>query len=158
MSTICELMKLIQSYSSNEFMLASLECMKLLKSVIRKQIDLVNQSYTVDPSRNQDLDLMKQDLEYILEHKPATFHQALQLFWLYALCAGCINYGRLDIVLGPFLKHDIDSGLIDEHEAYRYIKSLWKMIENRRTTVNGRIIVGGKGRENVEACDLFTRI
>lgn len=155
---INELMKLIQSYSSNEFMLASLECMKLLKSVIRKQIDLVNQSYTVDPSRNQDLDLMKQDLEYILEHKPATFHQALQLFWLYALCAGCINYGRLDIVLGPFLKHDIDSGLIDEHEAYRYIKSLWKMIENRRTTVNGRIIVGGKGRENVEACDLFTRI
>lgn len=155
---INELMKLIQSYSSNEFMLASLECIKLLKSVIHKQIDLVNQSYTVDQSRNQDLDLMKQDLEYILEHKPATFHQALQLFWLYALCAGCINYGRLDIVLGPFLKHDIDSGLIDEHEAYRYIKSLWKMIENRRTTVNGRIIVGGKGRENVEACDLFTRI
>ena len=152
------IIELIQSYPSNEFMLASLECMKLLKSVIRKQIDLVNQSYTVDQSRNQDLDLMKQDLEYILEHKPATFHQALQLFWLYALCAGCINYGRLDIVLGPFLKHDIDSGLIDEHEAYRYIKSLWKMIENRRTTVNGRIIVGGKGRENVEACDLFTRI
>lgn len=152
------LIELIQSYPANEFMQACLESMYLFKSVIRKQIDLVNQSYTLDESRNHDLDLMKQDLEYILEHKPATFHQALQLFWLYALCAGCINYGRLDIVLGPFLKKDIDSGLIDENEAYRYLKSLWKMIENRRTTVNGRIIVGGKGRENVEACDLFTRI
>ena len=152
------IIELIQSYPTNEFMQACVDSLELLKSVIRKQIDLINQSYTVDQSRNQDLDLMKQDLEYILERKPSTFHQALQLFWLYALCAGCINYGRLDIVLGPFLKHDIDSGLIDEHEAYRYIKSLWKMIENRRTTVNGRIIVGGKGRENVEACDLFTRI
>ncbi|MFQ9073522.1 MAG: hypothetical protein ACLR43_12980 [Faecalibacillus faecis] len=38
--------------------------------------------------------------------------------------------------------------LINEEEAYRYIKSLWLMIENRRTTVNGRIIVGGAGREN----------
>ena len=101
---------------------------------------------------------MKSDLVFISEHKPQTFHQALQLFWLYALCAGCINYGRMDIVLGPFLKHDIDTGIIDEQEAYRYLKSLWKMIENRRTTVNGRIIVGGQGRKDVEACDLFTRI
>ena len=64
----------------------------------------------------------------------------------------------MDIVLGPYLKHDIDTGLIDEDEAYRYVKSLWTMIENRRTTVNGRIIVGGKGRENVEAADLFCKI
>lgn len=152
------LIKLIQSYPSNDFMKACLECMDILKSVIRKQIDLVDACLATDEKRKQDLDLMKKDLIYILNHKPATFHQALQLFWLYALCAGCINYGRMDIVLGPFLKRDIDNGIIDEDEAYRYLKSLWKMIENRRTTVNGRIIVGGKGRENVEACDLFARI
>lgn len=152
------LIKQIQSYPSNEFMQASLECLELFKQVIRKQIELVEQSYGEDEKRNQDLDVMKADLLYILDHKPETFHQALQLFWLYALCAGCINYGRMDIVLGPFLKRDIDAGIIDEEEAYRYLKSLWKMIENRRTTVNGRIIVGGKGREDVEACDLFARI
>ena len=83
---------------------------------------------TQDEQRLKDLHLMKEDLVYILDHKPATFHQALQLFWLYALCAGCINYGRMDIVLGPYLKHDIDTGLIDEDEAYRYVKSLWTMI------------------------------
>lgn len=152
------LIKLIQSYPSNDFMQACLECMDILKSVIKKQIDLVDACIATDEKRRQDLDLMKKDLIYILNHKPATFHQALQLFWLYALCAGCINYGRMDIVLGPFLKRDMDAGIIDEEEAYRYLKSLWKMIENRRTTVNGRIIVGGKGREDVEACDLFVRI
>lgn len=101
---------------------------------------------------------MEADLDFLLDHKPATFRQALQLFWLYALCAGCINYGRLDIVLGPYLKQDIDRGTLTEDEAYRLLKSLWKMIENRRTTVNGRIIVGGQGRKDKEECDLFTKI
>lgn len=150
--------ELICSYPQNEFMKACLECIQILKDVISRQIDLVEREYGKDLKRNDQLDLMKKDLIYLLNHKPSTFHQALQLFWLYALVAGCINYGRMDIVLGPYLKKDIDEGRINEEEAYQYIKSLWKMIENRRTTVNGRIIVGGKGRENVEACDLFTRI
>lgn len=149
---------LISSYPKNEFMKACLDCIQILKDVIYRQIDLVDKAYGNDMKRNEQLSLMKSDLFYLLNHKPSTFHQALQLFWLYALVAGCINYGRMDIVLGSYLKNDIDSGLITEEEAYQYLKSLWKMIENRRTTVNGRIIVGGKGRENVEACDLFTRI
>lgn len=154
------LIALIKKNESNTFMEACLKTIYLFKDVIRRQIELVKDAIekTQDVQRLKDLHLMKEDLVYILDHKPATFHQALQLFWLYALCAGCINYGRMDIVLGPYLKHDIDTGLIDEDEAYRYVKSLWTMIENRRTTVNGRIIVGGKGRENVEAADLFCKI
>ena len=150
---------LLKTKTQNDFIVASIQAMELFKDVIDKQVELCKQAKNdSDALRNKDLDLMISDLEYIKEHKPSTFHQALQLFWLYALCAGCINYGRMDIVLGPFLKRDIDQGLIDEEEAYRYVKSLWKMIENRRTTVNGRIIVGGQGREDVEACDLFAKI
>ena len=154
------IIELLESKDKNDFIKASIETMELFKTVIDKQVELVNVqvSKAKDELRIKDLVLMKNDLLYIRENKPSTFHQALQLFWLYALCAGCINYGRMDIVLGPFLKKDIDSGLIDEDEAYRYIKSLWWMIENRRTTVNGRIIVGGQGREDVEACDLFAKI
>ena len=155
---ICGLEELIGSYPQNEFIKACLDCIQILKDVILRQVELVEKKYGTDSVRNKQLDLMKSDLIYLLDHKPSTFHQALQLFWLYALVAGCINYGRMDIVLGPYLKNDIDSGLITEEDAYYYLISLWKMIENRRTTVNGRIIVGGKGRDNVEACDLFTRI
>lgn len=154
------LIDMMKSLKQNDFIQASIGCMELFKKVILRQVELVEQAYenTTNDTRRKELDLMKEDLLYIADNKPQTFHQALQLFWLYALCAGCINYGRMDIVLGPYLKKDIDEGRLDEETAYLYIKSLWKMIENRRTTVNGRIIVGGKGRKNVEACDLFTRI
>ena len=144
---------------SKPFIHASLEAMNLFKGVISYQIELVCQAKKeAEEAWRQDLDQMEEDLIWIKEHKPVTFHQALQLFWLYALCAGCINYGRMDMILGPYLKKDIDAGRLTEEKALEYIASLWKMIENRRTTVNGRIIVGGRGRENVEACDLFTRL
>lgn len=153
------LIKLMKAQGDNAFIAASMEAMQLLQDVIEKQKVLVqNQLHIASHTRKKDLQLMYDDLSVIQNDVPHTFHQALQLFWIYALCAGVINYGRMDDVLGPYLKNDIDNGIIDEEEAYRYLKSLWKMIENRRTTVNGRIIVGGKGREHPEAADAFTRI
>ena len=87
---------------------------------------------------------MAEVLERIKTEKPKTFPEALQLIWLYALLSGVINYGRLDDYLGPYLASDLAAGRMTEQEAYDYIHSLWTMIENRRTTVNGRIIVGEK--------------
>lgn len=154
------LIEIIENQEKNEFLEASVEALNLLKDVIERQKELVleakKKASTED--RKEELDLMYENLDYIKENKPETFHQALQLFWIYALCAGVINYGRMDIVLGPYLKRDIERGTITEEDAYRYMKSLWTMIENRRTTVNGRIIVGGYGREDEEACDMFARI
>lgn len=156
---ITGLMDLLDKQTQNVFICSCKESLNLLLDVIERQKELVAFAMEdADMHRKQDLVLMYQDLDVIKHEVPHTFHQALQLFWIYALCAGVINYGRMDDVLGPFLQHDLDIGLIDEKEAYRYIKSLWKMIENRRTTVNGRIIVGGKGREHTKAADTFTRI
>ena len=94
-------------------------------AVIDRQIELVREAKLhAARSRLQDLELMERDLAVIRTQKPATFHQALQLFWIYALVAGGINYGRLDDVLGPYLQRDLEDGLITEEEAYRYLKSL----------------------------------
>lgn len=108
--------------------------------------------------RQKELERICQALENIKEKKPGTFHEAMQLFWLFALLAGVINYGRLDDYLGPYLVADLKSGRLTDEEAYRYIHSLWTMIENRRTTVNGRIIVGGKGRKHPKEADVFLHI
>lgn len=113
---------------------------------------------TAGPERRAELQRMIDALGNIRENPPATFFEALQLFWLYALLAGVINYGRMDDVLGPFLQRDLDEGRLTEEEAFRLLKSLWTMIENRRTTVNGRIIMGGRGRRDPEAADTFARI
>lgn len=146
----------------NEFYKASLECLELvtvsadaLREQAQKQIEELKET---DSKRKQELWRIKEGLEKIREDKPSTFHEALQLFWLYALLAGVINYGRLDDFLGPYLAADLDSGRMTEQEAYAYIKSLWTMIENRRTTVNGRVIVGGKGRKHPKEADRFLHI
>ena len=149
----------LKQAEDNEFINASLGAMDLFKDVIRREIELVEEAMAdAGEARKKELVRMKGDLEAILVHKPETFTQALQLMWLFALCAGCINYGRLDIVLGPYLKRDLDRGVLSWEKAREIVTSLWTLIENRRTTVNGRIIVGGQGREDVEACDLFARL
>ncbi|MCI1666225.1 MAG: pyruvate formate lyase family protein [Atopobiaceae bacterium] len=160
---IAEVQTGIGSGRDNAFMHACADTLHLFQTVIDREVELTHEAAADaesrgDAARVAELHAMAADLEAVREQPPATFHQALQLFWLYALCAGCINYGRMDVVLGPFLKADVDAGRITEDDAYRWLKSLWTMIENRRTTVNGRIIVGGKGRPDVPAADLFCRI
>ncbi len=144
---------------ANAFYASSLECLDLysncalyLAQKTREELDNANDE------RKEELEQIISSLEWIANKKPETFHQALQCIWLFALLAGCINYGRLDDYLGPYLVKDLECGRIDEDLAYRYVKSLWTMIENRRTTVNGRIIVGGQGRKHPEEADVFLHI
>lgn len=148
---------------AGEFLSACRDALLLFQRVIDRLAELCEDARarakrSGDTSRVAVLELMREDCLAVREDVPQTFHQALQLFWAYALCAGCINYGRMDVVLGPYLKRDLDVGTITEDDAYDYVKSLWTMIENRRTTVNGRIVVGGQGRPDPEAADVFARV
>lgn len=152
----------MQGDEDNEFYKTSLECLDLytrcadeLREQAQRQLDELAEG---EQKRKKELDRMIRALERIRTEKPETFPEALQCFWLYALLAGVINYGRLDDFLGPYLAADLESGRLTEEEAYQYMCCLWRMIENRRTTVNGRIIVGGKGRQHPEEADVFMRI
>lgn len=156
--------KKLEEQPDNEFYQASLECLDIvtasadaLQAQVLKQLGELPDGADREKRKGQ-LRQMAAALGKIRNDKPETFHEALQLFWLYALLAGVINYGRLDDFLGPYLAADLDSGRLTEEEAYDYIKSLWTMIENRRTTVNGRIIVGGKGRKHPKEADRFMHI
>lgn len=113
---------------------------------------------TAEGPRAAQLNAMAAVLANIQHGAPKAFPEALQLFWLYALMAGVINYGRLDDLLGPYLAADLEAGRLTEDEAYEYVKCLWRMIENRRTTVNGCIIVGGRGRKHPREADVFLRL
>lgn len=70
------------------------------------------------PKRREELLRMESALLRIRNDRPETFVEALQLFWLYALLAGVINYGRMDDVLGPFLARDLRTGHLTESEAF----------------------------------------
>ena len=157
------LRSLLESHAAadpgNDFYKAGLECLDILcDSAMALRDDALAQMEASDGKRRGQLKTMADALEAIPLRAPETFVEALQLFWLYALLAGVINYGRLDDLLGPYLASDLKQGRISEDLAYDYIKSLWTMIENRRTTVNGRVIVGGKGRRHPEEADVFMHI
>lgn len=149
----------LREQPQNSFYKAGLECLDLFVACAESQRhQALTQAQQAEEPRKTQLLRIAQGLEAIKNDKPQNFHDALQLFWLYALLAGVINYGRLDDYLGPYLQKDLQNGTLTEQEAYNYIKSLWIMIENRRTTVNGRVIVGGRGRRNPEAADVFVRL
>lgn len=157
---LAEINERIEEEPENEFLLASREAIGLFittaEELSRRTREEIKNETSVQ--RKEELSRIAEGLISVTVRKPATFHEAIQLFWLYSLMAGVINYGRADDFLGPFLASDIESGRMTEEDGYRYIKCLWTMIENRRTTVNGRIVVGGKGRLHPKEADVFGRI
>lgn len=155
-----EIQKNLEHDEKNNFYLATLKCLEIFQKTadcLREKAETELKTCTSD-ERKKILSTMVEGLSHIRENTPRTFYEALQLIWLFALLSGCINYGRLDDYLGPYLAADLKAGRLTEKDAYEYIKSLWTMIENRRTTVNGRIIVGGKGRKNPDDADKFLHI
>ena len=154
-----DLQEKLKEQPDNNFYKAGIQCLDIfVDCASHLQQDARDQMASADEKRQKELERICQALENIKEKKPGTFHEAMQLFWLFALLAGVINYGRLDDYLGPYLVADLESGRLTDEEAYRYSHSLWTMIENRRTTVNGRIIVGGKGRKHPKEADVFLHI
>jgi pyruvate-formate lyase len=149
-------------FPDHDFYRAGLACLDLfetcalyLSGETAKEIRRIG---AADPQRVLELEAIREALLHIKDGRPRSFLEALQLFWLYALLAGVINYGRLDDCLGPYLARDLAAGTLTEDDALDILKSLWTMIENRRTTVNGRIVAGGRGRRHPEEADVFTRL
>ncbi|WP_246552506.1 pyruvate formate lyase family protein [Vallitalea pronyensis] len=125
-------------------------------------LDLLQQSIQACISLNQQQphpheDLMDQTLHHIYDQPPSSFHEAIQLMFLYSQLSGVLNYGRLDMVLGDYLALDIERGLISEATGIHYLESLWQLIHDVSHKVNGRVIIGGRGRHNIKASNLFAK-
>ena len=71
------LIDLLKKQNPNDFILASIEALDLFKTVIDYQVTLVNVQLKkeISEQRRKDLTLMKEDLIFIRENKPETFHQ-----------------------------------------------------------------------------------
>jgi len=106
-----------------------------------------------DATRKKQLLKMAEVLENIAFNRPESFYEALQLAWIYSIVCGSMEYGRMDSYLGDFYAHDIDNGIITEKEALSLLQSVWRMINDLITEVDGRVIIGGKGRPNEKNAD-----
>ena len=63
------------------------------------------------------------------EHPPASFREALQSLWFMwefqRLCGNWSGLGRLDEMLGPYLRRDLEAGRIDLDGARELIAHFW---------------------------------
>jgi len=110
---------------------------------------------STDPKRKNELLQLADVLKKNTLRKPESFYEALQLSWLYTLICGSLELGRVDIYLGDFYVNDIDNGVITEEEALSLMHSYWKLINDLFRDVDGRVIIGGRGRRNEKNADRF---
>ncbi len=108
-----------------------------------------------DTKRHQELTAMADNLDKIAYHTPKSFWQAAQLSYLFYLLSGTYNYGRMDEYLGSYYTHDLDTGVMTETMGLSLLTSLWQLIIERHNIFDGRIILGGKDRKNLEDADRF---
>lgn len=132
----------------------------ILQQVIDRHIKIAAEEMAncADARRCKHLLLLMSELAAIRQDKPSTFLQGIELSWLYSLCAGVVNYGRMDDYLGDLLVADLQAGRLTERQAIDYIRSHYRLIEARKTTVNGRVVVGGKGRRDPKSADVYCRL
>ena len=128
---------------------AMLEAIELFSGIA---INYANQ-ITRDAAKYDDPEAMVEVLNNIAHKKPTTFREGMQLFYLWAVISGTLNYGRMDEYLGDLYVNDIDNGVITKEDAIAYIGSIWVLMESRNKVWDQRVIIGGRGRRNTANAD-----
>ena len=131
--------------------------LELLKDVIKSYQEQARSLAASAPDELAEHDYLEMAaaLAAIQQHPPQTLREAAQLAWLYTLISGTVNYGRMDVYLGGFYAADVDTGRLSEAEDLRLMQSLWQLIADRKTTFNGRVFIGGRGRPHEASADRF---
>lgn len=130
----------IDSQPLNSFLRACKKSLIYLKELIKLYRD---DAMDINPE-------LAYTLNELLEHRPQNMKEAIQLMWIYVGVSEIRNYGRMDNQLTRFLD--------DEQDAYKNIAEYFKVIRQRNTIYNGRIILGGEGRHDLEKANKICSI
>jgi len=129
-----------------------------------------------DRERRRELEEMAQICEQVPGNPPRTFHEALQCYWFVTLIARILDlqssgFGdRLDQILYPFYKKDVEEGRLTREQAQELVEHLFlKMNEEGALVPPGggggggplvtRVItIGGQTRDGTDATNDLTYI
>lgn len=91
-----------------------------------------------DPGRREELCMVAAICRRVPAHAPATFHEALQMYWFIHLGVvtelnpwDSFNPGRLDQHLLPFYQADRAAGTLTEGSARELLECLWVKFSNQ---------------------------
>lgn len=130
---VADLSDRLETEPGNDYWQATLICYKALQHLIDRysKLALEQASQDSDPQRRTELVMISENLQAVRESPPASFHQALQLFWLVCVAlqiesnASSISIGRFDQFMLPFFKKDIEEDRLDFEKAHLLLSCLW---------------------------------
>lgn len=125
-------------------------CRQLLHNI---EVQLTDSPHTT--IWNNKLQVIKSSLEHIQSEPPRNFYDAIQLTLLWWFFSGSLNLERMDTYLAEYYVQDVKNGILTEEEALDMLSEMWKMLSVRKRPYDTRIVIGGKGRDNVTDSDAF---
>jgi len=124
---------------------------------VLEAVDRVLHSYALEADA-LGLGAIADSCRHLRSAPPATLRDGLQLAHILTGAAGLLNFGRCDDECGPLLAADLAAGRLDETAAEELVLGWFRLIAERRTIYNGRVILGGEGRVHPAAADAFCRV
>ncbi len=123
-----------------------------------------------DSDRKEELLKIAAVCKNVPENPPKSFHEAVQFVWFTQL-GGIIsenplalNPGRFDQYMYPYLKHDLENGVLNEENAQELVEALWLKLSEWVWTISSNtagffagynqfqnLTVGGKTRDGYDA-------
>jgi len=123
--------------------------------VLRHAESALELAGTLDGARKSEWRQRVQDLRHIADQPPVAFRQALQLLWLCHVFlhaenpSVAISFGRIDRILWPYLKQDLEKGVIRPKQAFELICAfLIKCCEGEESQ---NAVLGGVDEDGVDS-------
>jgi pyruvate formate-lyase/glycerol dehydratase family glycyl radical enzyme len=104
-------------------------------------------------SRREELRRVAVNLRQAPAEPPQTFEQAIQAIWITQVALhqesidAAISFGRLDQILYPFYKRDLEAGVLDVHRAAELIGCFYLKMGDHAVLIpaSGHEVIGGSG-------------
>lgn len=113
---------------------------------------------TQNPEKKLNLQKTATALENLKTNAPTTLREGMQLLIIYSAVTHTDGYGRMDVYFGDLLANDLKSGELTYKTAVDLTGELWKVFNKTCGKWDGRVIIGGLGRRNVENADKFALV
>ncbi|KAI1309200.1 pyruvate formate lyase-domain-containing protein [Xylaria venustula] len=113
------------------FFISASDSFKGVQSYFENWADIAQQAYksATDPDDKLNMKDVKERFERLIDHPPASFHDAVQLIFSFHCCLHLVGeltaFGRLDQILWPFLEKDLAEKTITLDRAQDIIDCLW---------------------------------
>ena len=116
--------------SSGDLLESMLVCLEAMDIWRQRHIALLEERIAASSDEEQAIYTAARDtLHYVPENPPRSFHEAVQSLWfLYAfqrLMGNWSGIGRIDEMLWPYLKNDLDNNVLTLDEAREILAHFW---------------------------------